>query len=322
MSFVSVLNNVLKGSSKTAAKVAFKLKKAAPTIAVIGGTAGTVAAGVWAVKKTATDAPDVLDDIKSDIDKVKAEEGGKGALVSAYAKGGLKILKLYSGPIIVEVGSVCSILYGYKVINGRFVAMSATAAALEEANRRMVTTTNNYRRALCERYGADFDKDISYPEADFIAAFGDPNKAIPVEKVVDENGNETEEPGVWELSRETKNPCDNISPYAVIFDETSTEWSTDPEYNKMTLLRIQQICNDLLHARGHLFLNDVYHELGLPDTRIGQMVGWIDGGDGDNCVDFGIYDIRAVNNRREFINGYEPSIILDFNVDGVIWDKI
>ena len=52
------------------------------------------------------------------------------------------------------------------------------------------------------------------------------------------------------------------------------------------------------------------------------MVGWIDGGDGDNYVSFGIYDIHAVNNRREFINGYEPSIILDFNVDGVIWDKI
>jgi hypothetical protein len=52
------------------------------------------------------------------------------------------------------------------------------------------------------------------------------------------------------------------------------------------------------------------------------MVGWIDGGDGDGYVDFGIYDIAAVNNRREFINGYEPSIILDFNVDGVIWDKI
>lgn len=322
MNIVSVLKNALMGSSKTAAKVAFKLKKAAPAIAVFGGTAGTVAAGVWAVKKTATDAPEVLDDIRDDIQKAKSGDGGKKELVRAYAKGGLKIIELYSGPVILEAGSVCAILYGYKIINGRLVAMGATAAALEETNRRTQEAIGNYRKALAERYGEDFEKDLEYPEGDFIVNFGNPEKAIPIEKTVDENGEVHEEPGVWEFNRETKNPCDVISPYAVIFDETSTEWSTDPEYNKMTLRRIQQICNDLLHSRGHLFLNDVYHELGLPDTRIGQMVGWIDGGDGDNYVDFGIYDIAAVNNRREFINGYEPSIILDFNVDGVIWDKI
>lgn len=322
MNIVSTLKNLMKGSSKTAAKVAFKLKKAAPTIAVIGGAVGTVGAGVWAVKKTATDAPEVLDDIKAEIDKAKSENGGKKELVQAYARGGLKIVKLYSGPVILEVGSVCAILYGYKIINGRLVAMGATAAALEETNRRTQQAINNYRQALAERYGADFEKDLYFEEGDMIVNFGDPKKATPVEKTVDEDGNEHEEEGHWELSRDTKNPCDVISPYAVIFDETSTEWSTDPEYNKMTLRRIQQICNDLLHARGHLFLNDVYHELGLPDTKFGQMVGWIDGGDGDGYVDFGIYDVAAVNNRKEFINGYEPSIILDFNVDGVIWDKI
>lgn len=317
MNIVSVLKNVAMGSSKTAAKVAFKLKKAAPAIAVIGGTAGTVAAGVWAVKKTASDAPEVLDEIKEDISAVKEQNLGKRALAGAYVKGGLKIVKLYSGPIVLEVGSVCAILYGYKIINGRLVAMGATAAALEETNRRTQQAINNYRQALAERYGADFDKDMTFESYDMIVS-----KAAPVEKTVDEDGNEHAEEGHWELSREVKNPCDVISPYAVIFDETSTEWSTDPEYNKMTLRRIQQICNDLLHARGHLFLNDVYHELGLPDTKFGQMVGWIDGGDGDSYVDFGIYDIAAVNNRKEFINGYEPSIILDFNVDGVIWDKI
>ena len=310
MNIVSTLKNLMKGSSKTAAKVAFKLKKAAPTIAVIGGTVGTVGAGVWAVKKTATDAPEVLDDIKADIQKAKSGDGGKKELVQAYAKGGLKIVKLYSGPVVLEVGSVCAILYGYNIINGRLVAMGATAAALEETNRRTQHAINNYRKDLAERYGADFDKDLSLEVVD-----------MPL-NYVDEDGNKHVEEVHWEINRNADNPCDVISPYAVIFDETSTEWSTDPEYNKMTLRRIQQICNDLLHARGHLFLNDVYHELGLPDTRFGQMVGWIDGGDGDGYVDFGIYDIAAVNNRREFINGYEPSIILDFNVDGVIWDKI
>ena len=318
MNIVSVLKNFTKGSSKTAAKVLFKLKKAAPTIAVVGGAAGTVAAGAWAIKKTATDAPEVLDEIKDDISKAKSEDGSKGALFGAYAKGGLKILKLYSGPIILEIGSVCAVLYGYKIVNGRFVAMAATASALEETNRRTRASIDNYRKALRERYGDEFDKDLEYVDDLFTVNGGKPENKLPI----DENG----EPGYWEYNHEKANPCDTVSPYAVIFDETSSEWSNDPEYNKMTLLRIQQTCNDMLQAKGHLFLNDVYHELGLPDTRMGCMVGWIydpnGATSGDNYVSFGIYDIRAVNNRREFINGYEPSIILDFNVDGVIWDKI
>ena len=40
---------------------------------------------------------------------------------------------------------------------------------------------------------------------------------------------------------------------------------------------------------------------------------------GDNFVDFGMYDMsRPV--VRDFVNGYERSILLDFNVDGNIWD--
>ncbi len=322
MNIVGTLTKIFKGSSKTAAKVAFKLKKHAPTIAVVGGAIGTVGAGAWAVKKTATDAPEVLDAIKEDIQKAKSEEGTKGAVAKAYVKGGFKIIKLYSGPVILEAGSVCAILYGYKIVNGRLVAMAATASALEELNARTTRAIDGYRQALAERYGADFDKDVNYTVPDLSVLFGNPDKSVPIEKTTDEEGNVKEEEGYWACDREVNNPCDVISPYAVIFDETSTEWSNDPEYNKMTLRRIQQICNDRLHANGHLFLNDVYRELGLPDTRMGQMVGWIDGGDGDNYVDFGIYDITAVNNRKEFINGYEPSIILDFNVDGLIWDKI
>ena len=64
--------------------------------------------------------------------------------------------------------------------------------------------------------------------------------------------------------------------------------------------------------------------IGIPKTKAGQIVGWIydeKNPVGDNFVDFGIYD---VNNeaKRDFVNGYERSILLDFNVDGNIWDKM
>ena len=61
--------------------------------------------------------------------------------------------------------------------------------------------------------------------------------------------------------------------------------------------------------------------LGIPKTQAGQIVGWIyDEKEpmGDNFVDFGIYDINKPSNR-DFVNGHERSIWLDFNVDGDIW---
>lgn len=303
--------------ARFAASAAVKVKKAAPTIAVVAGSVGTVAAGVWAVKKTANEAGEVVDQIKVDIEGVKQNNLGKAALAKTYAHGGWKLTKVYAGPVLTEAASVSAILWGFFGMRGQFLAMSAVAAAYEESSRRTRESVENYRRALSERYGADFDKDILFEE---------PHVKVkgknPVYEEINEDGIAEEKEGFWDYIRDKESPADVISPYAVIFDETSTEWSSDPEYNKLTLHRIQQTCNDMLHARGHLFLNEVYQELGLPHTRIGQMVGWISNGDGDGYVDFGIGDIKAVNARREFINGYEPSVILDFNVDGVIWDKI
>jgi hypothetical protein len=115
----------------------------------------------------------------------------------------------------------------------------------------------------------------------------------------------------------------SYSQYARFFDEGCPYWSKDSEYN-LTFLKIkEQYCNDLLKMRGHVFLNEVYDELGIPRTKAGQCVGWLyskDNTDGDNYIDFGLTEINEV--VRKFINGYTRTILLDFNVDGVIIDKV
>jgi hypothetical protein len=120
----------------------------------------------------------------------------------------------------------------------------------------------------------------------------------------------------------------SYSSYAKFFDETSTYWSKDAEYNLMFLLQVQQHANNVLRSRysenkvGWLFLNEVYEMLGLPKTKAGQIVGWIykeNNTDGDNYVDFGIFNS---DKNAKFVNGFEKSIILDFNVDGPIIDKM
>jgi hypothetical protein len=80
----------------------------------------------------------------------------------------------------------------------------------------------------------------------------------------------------------------------------------------------QNYFNQQLKARGHVFLNEIYDAIGLERSKAGTIVGWVTDGNGDGYIDFGMFEDAS----RRFINGIEPSILLDFNVDGVIYDLI
>ena len=109
--------------------------------------------------------------------------------------------------------------------------------------------------------------------------------------------------------------------YARFFDESCPAWNKDSECNK-TFLKLQQdFANELLKMKGHLFLNEVYDMLGMPRSKAGQVVGWLydeQNPEGDNFVDFGIFD----DYNADFVNGYSRTVLLDFNVDGNIVDRI
>lgn len=141
------------------------------------------------------------------------------------------------------------------------------------------------------------------------------------------DGNEVLNHKVEETKKTNSGSC---SQYARFFDETSPYWTKDSEYNLFFLRAQQNHANELLRSRynrdegriGYLFLNEVYEMLGLPKTAAGQIVGWVykeNNIDGDNYVDFGIYNI---DRNAKFVNGFENSVLLDFNVDGPIIDKI
>lgn len=124
---------------------------------------------------------------------------------------------------------------------------------------------------------------------------------------------------VIEMDDKIKNK--EFSDYARFFNDVSPAWTKDAKYNLMYLKEQQSYCNELLRVKGHLFLNDVYEMLGIPKTKTGQIVGWVyDENDPnlDNYVDFGLHDER----NYDFINGYTNIVLLDFNVDGNILDRI
>lgn len=140
-------------------------------------------------------------------------------------------------------------------------------------------------------------------------------------KISTETEKETMESTESTIEKEESDVKPDVSDYARFFDESCTGWEKDAEYNLVFLNMQQNYANEKLHRQGYLFLNDVYQMLGIPKTKVGQIVGWIYDEEhpiGDNYVDFGIYDLR----NAEFVNGHKTTALLDFNVDGNILEYI
>lgn len=114
----------------------------------------------------------------------------------------------------------------------------------------------------------------------------------------------------------------NYDAYAKFFDESNPNWEKNPEHNRHFLHGKENYADYLLKKRGYLFLNEVYDMLDLPLTQAGQVIGWIYYKDekeaafhgAANKVLFGILD-GDTQSGRDFVNGYERSILLKFNVD-------
>jgi hypothetical protein len=178
------------------------------------------------------------------------------------------------------------------------VAVMAAYKAIEEG-------FSAYRKRVVEEYGE---------EKDFVLKNGLRSEQIE-ETVVDA------ETGKSKKVKTNKYGVDpnGISVYARFYDESCKQWSKTPEYNLMFLKAQQNYFNDMLKARGHVFLNEVYDALGIERTKAAACSGWLLGEGGDNYIDFGLYN---AGRSQAFVNGYENVVLLDFNVDGVIWDLI
>lgn len=105
---------------------------------------------------------------------------------------------------------------------------------------------------------------------------------------------------------------EDLSIYGRIFDESSSFWSIIAEDNLYYIRAVERHYNELLRKRGYVFLRDIYEELGFHITKESIIVGWIYDGNNDNYIDFGLDSHDEPDN---------PNVLLDFNVDGVIYDK-
>lgn len=306
------MSNFMEKLTKTYNKGALQIRKSSPEIFLglgIVGFAGTIYLTVKAVRKvdqTIENHYDRMDDIPEWLGK--ADNDPEIDYTEEDAIRDEKITKMQTAVAIakdvapvtaVGAATIGSFLLSYGILKKRYNGVVAAFNAVSAAYAL-------YRSRVVEEYGDKMDRHFLYG-----------TKLETVERTVtDENGKKKKVKEEIEVIEKCE---DSPSIYARWFEQGNPNWDRNHTFNMMFLKARMSMCNDRLHAKGHLFLNEVYDSLGFEHTPEGAVVGWIDGGK-DNFVDFGIFDAR-LNNQNPSVD-QESRILLDFNVDGIIWDKI
>jgi Family of unknown function (DUF6353) len=275
-----------KETSRVLMRQALTFKKNSPHIFFAAGVAGFVGT-VYLSSRATLKLNTVLDEFNEDIENVKGKKDKKD-VAYVYGKGTGKLLKLYAPAALLGTASVMSLTGSHVILTRRNSALAGTLAIVTQA-------FDEYRERVKAELGDDKELDLRFDLKEIEIEAADGTKQLI--KLGDPNG---------------------LSPYARFFDEYSSNWQKDAEYNRLYVQCQQNYANERLEAYGHVFLNDVYDWLGIERSRAGAVVGWLYNGDGDGYIDFGMFDVQ----NRDFINGDNRSILLDFNVDGVIFDKI
>lgn len=297
-----------------------KIKKYSPEILMVTGVISFVGTVVVACKQT-TKASEILEDHRIGMDEIKeAEElSDKGELVNkdgkviVYDKETVKhdklnvwahtfvgFGKLYLPAITLGTISIVSFLAANRILKARYLAAVTAFNAVSEA-------FDSYRKRVIDERGEMYDRHFMY------------GSEFEVEDVVDPEDGSVKHEVIEKVKIENNN-----SPYARFFDPSCEDWDENPSLNMIFLTAQQQTAQRMLEKKGNLFLNEVYDLLGFERTTVGALVGWIydpQNPNGDNYVDFGLWNQDSVATRR-FVNNVENVVLLDFNVDGVIYDKI
>lgn len=321
MKMKELMNKASNKFSVVAGRTGLKLQKEAPEISLGIGIVGFVGTVYLACKAT-LHAEEVLEKHKEMLDAIDAAkdlsvvdedmidpelrscdytpEDERRDILVANAKTVGAFVKLYAPSVALGAFSLGCIIYSRNLTHRRYLAAVSAYNAVSEAFK-------IYRKRVVEEQGVMMDRHYRYG-TDIIQ--------VSTEEV-DENGKKKK-------GKETVENIDTsmiqlVSDEARYFDASNPNWDQNAEFNLTFLRTVERMATDKLHTKGHIFLNDVYAMLGIKDSQNGAIVGWVLGA-GDDYVDFGLYN--GTNGARRFVNGDENTILLDFNHDGIIWNKI
>ena len=280
--------------TRLAGRAGLVLSKHAPTILTAAGTVGFIGTTVLASKATLKVEETLAEETALLVKVHEAHEDGKLTdkdatrdKVILYTRMTTKLAKLYAPALILGAASIASLVTGHGIMLKRNASLAAAYAAVDQAFK-------TYKKKVEAKFGKDavLDALVSNTEQEIA------DNALTLEAVA---------------------AVDKVSPYGVIFDEDNYNWSADEDLARLHLTCQQQYANDILQSRGHIFLNEVYKMLGFPHTPAGAVTGWVKG-NGDDFVDFNIFD--GIFEGEDKNGRTVTKWALDFNVDGVMYDKI
>lgn len=282
--------NVSSNITRLAGRSLLQVRKHSPLILTVTGIAALVGAGIVAAKATLK-LEETLDVGNKRLEHSRATHEDGKAVTSAYVKNAAEVAKLYApAGTLVVLGGVL-ILSGHRIMHQRNAALVVAYKGLESA-------FNNYRDRVKEKYGDAVDDEFRY--------------GLRTNEVVGENGKKSKELVVGASA-------DTLGEYVFDFDDTNANWVGNAEHNLFFLRAHQNMLNDLLRARGHVFLSEALDAIGIERTRASIVTGWIydpknelSDEPRDNWIDFGVKDLWDTSRV----------IRLNFNVDGPVIDFI
>ena len=245
-------------------------KKYAPEIMISTGIVG-FGATIFATVKATNKTNDILDDKYATMENIEYAHDNDGEnyseadyrkdIKAVNRKTRMQIVKAWAPVATLGGASVISILGGYRVLNGRYVATAAAYKVLESGFER-------YRGNVVERYGKDADwellNDIKAEDLAKARKEQEENREINADNKNKKFG-----------KKKKKTAYAGI--YNKIFDEYSDRWQR--YWNGEQVLHYLQIkeneLNDRLMLNGSVMLNDVYDALGMERTAEGCVVGWL-----------------------------------------------
>lgn len=299
--------------TRAAGKVGLVLSKHSPAMLSVIGGVGVVATAVLAsqetlrVKEVVEPHVENLELISATLEDETKQYSDQDALhdrTVIYARLGRDLMKLYAPALIVGVLTVASIAASHRISAKRIAGLTAAYGALDQSYRRY---RGRVEQALGEEGMKELDTKIREQAKKDIAERRKPDADIS------EIGD-----SIFDLA--------GASQYAVLYDENAATWNKNRNLSTSILRAQESYANDLLNCRGYVMLNEVYAGLGLPQTSAGAVVGWIrkDDGGADGYITFGDWDANYFDDIYKDVDGVCEARrwILDFNVDGVIWDRI
>lgn len=283
-----------------------QMKRVAPDAMVIAGIGGLVGGTILACRATMK-LDDILEESKDELDNIRdtaadsaeyaTSKQMKKDLTKVYLKAAAKVAKLYLPAAIVESIGVGCIGGSHKILKNRTAALSAAYAGLDKA-------FENYRSRVIEDAGE---------EKDMLYSYGVRKETV---ETIEKNGKGKEKRTKRDILKFDMDLSDTNR--VVYFDQSCRAYDDRNNFYNQTFLEgvLSMIQQRVDHQ--DTCLNEFFDFIGKDHTAAGAVLGWRKG----SRVSLGMLEAYDEVTARDFVNGTEPTFILNLNYDGVILDSL